>query len=247
MAKRKLEISSKKPFERHFQTFMYEWHRVARVFDDFLELTMLSFLNNNVYSKQDWKYEEREEKYLKIIDRYKKWDCYKRFPEMLSDLCELMERWWHYGVDYLWHFFENNVTFWENWQFFTPKHITDMMVEMNPPHPKATVVDPACGSWRFLLSSLEKERDVILYGCDLDWRCVSMTTINLFLSWAKKAYTFHMNSLSMEIYRWYYFWMWWWCVPFMVELTAEQAKKILTKERKEQMKEAKEMKQTSFL
>nr|WP_254282151.1 N-6 DNA methylase [Haloarcula salina] len=46
-------------------------------------------------------------------------------------------------------------------QFFTPQNLVDMTVEIIDPDPTDEVLDPACGSGRFLISSLEKMRQKV--------------------------------------------------------------------------------------
>jgi type I restriction enzyme M protein len=43
-------------------------------------------------------------------------------------------------------------------QFFTPQNVVDMCVEILDPDPEEEVLDPACGSGRFLISALETMR-----------------------------------------------------------------------------------------
>jgi len=43
-------------------------------------------------------------------------------------------------------------------QFFTPQNVVDMCVEILDPDPREEVLDPACGSGRFLISALETMR-----------------------------------------------------------------------------------------
>lgn len=235
MAKRKLDISGNKLFEKHFIPFMQNGLRVWQAFNDFLYLAIYTFANNNPAGRYDGKYKDREEQYLQIIERYKRDDLYKQFPKMLVDLVELMEnKEEHHIGDYLWHFYESNITYGEHGQFFTPWHITKMMVDMEQDREnKKTVCDPACGSGRFLLSACRKNRNIEVYGCDLDERCVLMATINLFLNGAR-WYTIHMNTLSYEIYGWRKFGLRWWCVPNLCQLSKKEAEAIMLP-RKEQI------------
>lgn len=237
MAKRKLDISGNKPFEKQFIPFMQNGLRVWSVFSDFLHLAVYTLANNNPAGRYDGKYKDREDQYLQIIDRYKRDDLYKQFPRMLVDLVELMEnKEEHYIGDYLWHFYESNITFGELWQFFTPWPITQFMLQLQwEIKDEATVCDPACGSGRFLLSAYRKNSNIEVYGCDLDERCVLMATINLFLNGAR-WYTIHMNTLSYEIYWWRKFGLWWWCVPNLCQLSKEEAEAIMLP-RKEQLRQ----------
>jgi N-6 DNA Methylase len=43
------------------------------------------------------------------------------------------------------------------------------------------VCDPCCGSGRFLISMAKEKPKAVLYGSDIDLRCVKMTTLNMWL------------------------------------------------------------------
>lgn len=47
----------------------------------------------------------------------------------------------------------------QNGQFRTPKHICDLMVHLLAPTPNDKIVDPACGTAGFLVSSAEYIRE----------------------------------------------------------------------------------------
>src|SRR5207245_1323565 len=55
----------------------------------------------------------------------------------------------------------------ERGQFFTPRNVIRMMVEMVDPHPGHKILDPACGSGGFLVVALTHVRKVFLgeAGC----------------------------------------------------------------------------------
>lgn len=141
----------------------------------------------NALNMNDERWEEREAKYMQLVGKYKK-DLVNLFPKMLADLVELMENGKEADdTDPLGEFFQNHITHGEHGQFFTPMPICRMMAQMTigTVEPKATVLDPACGSGRTLISALEVSRDIIVYGCDLDRRCFLMATLNLFLRGAR--------------------------------------------------------------
>lgn len=49
----------------------------------------------------------------------------------------------------------------ERGQFFTPRNVVQTMVEMLAPEPGERILDPACGSGRFLVSCLERFREAL--------------------------------------------------------------------------------------
>ena len=97
--------------------------------------------------------------------------------------------------DYLGEIYENFITFWEHWQFFTPSHITEFIAELvwNDIQVKKEkwevdkIFDPACWSWKMLLGYAKKHpnkrQNTIFVWKDLDERCFLMTSINLWLNW----------------------------------------------------------------
>jgi len=68
-------------------------------------------------------------------------------------------------------------------QYFTPRHVIDMCVEILQPGPDESILDPACGSGAFLLHSLAWQRSNFgritneAHGFDLDFRAVRIAHI----------------------------------------------------------------------
>jgi len=90
-------------------------------------------------------------------------------------------------------------------QYFTPEHVTDMMAQISigdNPQPGQTVLDPACGSGRALLSAAKINRHLRFYGADLDHICCKMALINMLMN-SLTGEIAHMNSLSNEFFRGY--------------------------------------------
>lgn len=228
---RKWPDLTNKLFERNFIEFQRAGLPVYRAFEDFLEVTTLAICN--ALSLKDERREEREAKYLGIVGRYKK-ELIDVFPKMLADFIHLLEKeWW----DPLGEFFENHITFWENGQFFTPMHLSQLAAELTlwkEIQPKSTVMDCACWSGRMLISALDKHRDIVVYGADLDRRCVLMATLNLFYRWAT-WYIYWMNSLSLEVYGGYKFGMFGGVAPYLYELKKEEIR--ITEPMKQQIQE----------
>ena len=74
-------------------------------------------------------------------------------------------------------------------QFFTPETVCEMMVRMSIEKPTAenigkTVLDPCCGSGRFLLAASNINPGLYCIGNDIDSLCVKMTALNMCLNGA---------------------------------------------------------------
>jgi type I restriction enzyme M protein len=58
----------------------------------------------------------------------------------------------------------------EEGQFFTPRNVIHMIVDILDPDPEETIIDPACGSGGFLLAALDYVwRKIEAYGKDKKW------------------------------------------------------------------------------
>ena len=67
-------------------------------------------------------------------------------------------------------------------QFFTPESIVDFMVAINgvtEGEAGSSVLDPACGSARFLIAVQSKKRGLYLAGQDLDRTCCLMSCLDM--------------------------------------------------------------------
>jgi hypothetical protein len=67
----------------------------------------------------------------------------------------------------------------------------------------ALVSDPACGSGRFLIAGIKRNRFATFIGTDTDLTCVHMTTLNCLVRNAN-TYIIHGNSLSLASYGGYH-------------------------------------------
>ncbi|RZK27018.1 MAG: SAM-dependent DNA methyltransferase [Flavobacterium sp.] len=87
-------------------------------------------------------------------------------------------------------------------QYFTPEPICDMIAAMqvgDNSQPKQTVLDPACGSGRMLLSAAKLNRHMRFYGADLDNTCCKMALLNMLLN-SLTGEIACMDSLSNEFH-----------------------------------------------
>ena len=88
--------------------------------------------------------------------------------------------------DVLGEIFQAQITYGEHGQFFTPEHITDCMAQIVMPEEcpndkPETMMDPCCGSGRFILSAAKTNPNCYFIGQDIDERCCKMAAINMFI------------------------------------------------------------------
>ena len=159
------------------------------VFSDFLTMLICAFSQGRM-----------EKQYLETIRKYDKGHA-NIFAEALASLVIEMTGPDGAGfVDVLGEFYEKNLSFGRNGQFFTPQPICDMMVQlMSPDGFKKRVADPACGSGRMLMAVAKINRYALFYGADNDINCARMAVINLCLNsmFGEIAW---MNSLTNQFY-----------------------------------------------
>jgi type I restriction-modification system DNA methylase subunit len=168
-----------------------------RIFSDFLDLTLNSLLSltENMGKpdlmerlKENRLDDEYNARYLEIVGRYKE---NKDRPHGQRPIDYFCNAW---GVlqmetrqkqqDILGEIFTDRITYGEHGQFFTPAHVTDLIAKLVAGEAKnesETVHDPCCGSGRFLLSMAKQKPNSLLYGQDIDLRCVKMTALNLWM------------------------------------------------------------------
>lgn len=188
---KKDSLSSKKPFERHFDELERKWFDVSRTFDQFLDITVDALM---------W------------LD--KPYDHAETHAKALADLITIMEdsaqsHKHKISDDYLGEFYMQFISQGHNGQYFTPQHVSDMMAQMTMPTTqeigrKITVADASgCWSGRMLLAAAKVagKREIIATGVDLDATCCKMALINCFLN-GIDANIYNMNWLSMEFYQW---------------------------------------------
>lgn len=175
------QLSSTKPVEKEFYQLSAKGYTIATCFTDRLDMIVSTFI---------WAV-NRDEESIKVITELntKYWEDYIYFSNAFDSLVEIMEV---EKDDYLWDFYMRFITWWENWQYFTPIHISDLMWQLGwEVEPWKSVYDMCCGSGRMLLWAMKVNRDRYFVGQDLDRRCCLMCVINLFL-----------NGLDGEVYRW---------------------------------------------
>lgn len=133
------------------------------------------------------------DRYMEIIKKYSK-DKDRKVGERIIDHFQkafgfLVQETLESGKDVIGEIYQAQITYGEHGQFFTPEHITECMASVINSKKKEgdyslkqeTVMDPCCGSGRFLLGSAKENSDNYFIGQDIDERCCKMAVINLFL------------------------------------------------------------------
>ena len=86
-------------------------------------------------------------------------------------------------------------------QFFTPRHVVDMCVEILKPSPQETICDPACGSGAFLKSvhtyqSRKFRTSSKMYGFDYSSRACQVAKVMALLTENSDIAVHHVDSLN---------------------------------------------------
>lgn len=157
------------------------------VFDEFLDFGLLLFKA------------ERTEEQNKLLMGLK--DTYLPMFEQFGESCELAAS----GDEPLGDLFMEYLSYGKNGQFFTPMDLCLMMNEMTlgEDQEEKSVCDPACGSGRTLIAAGLKNRNLWLYGSDIDHRCVKMTALNMLIH-TMRGEVAHMDALSMKHWHSYH-------------------------------------------
>jgi type I restriction enzyme M protein len=89
----------------------------------------------------------------------------------------------------------------EKGQFFTPKNVMDMCIDIIEPKPEDKIIDPACGSGGFLIQSLRKIKGLSIeniYGIDKDEDLAKITRAYLAILGNGKSIIFNDDSLNLS-------------------------------------------------
>lgn len=161
-------------------------HKSAHeVFDEFLDYGMLLFKMERTADQNEW-IQKNTSTYLPLF-------------EQLGVAAE------HVDEEPLGDIFMEYLSYGKNGQFFTPMPICVMMQKMTlgEDTEEKHLCDPACGSGRTLISAGIQNRNLWVYGSDLDSRCVKMTVLNMLLH-TLRGEVAHMNTISMQHWRSYH-------------------------------------------
>lgn len=171
-------------------------HNITSIFDDFMEMSICALSNGNMedeYNKVSKKYIPSEIEMLGNSLGY-----------LLNEYEDLVKVGWD---DILGNFFMQTNSGRDasaKGQFFTPKHICNLMSAVLNDKSKGMVCDPSCGSGRNLIANYHFNKDHlrVYIGMDLDKRCVNMTTLNMFF-YSMDGIVIHMDSISNEVFSGY--------------------------------------------
>lgn len=196
-------------------------HSIWSVFEDWLAICAIS-ISNSV----DWNHrEEREAQYLKIIDKYSH-EEQDIFAEAFSELIVALQK--EYDIngptDLLGKIFHNlELHNKYHGQFFTPFNVCELMGQLSLGNVDdkvddslakkgyVSVYEPCVGSGGLVLGfansmyrkNLNYCKQMVVYCCDIDIKCVYMTYIQLSL-YGIPAVVVHGNSLTVEEWsKWY--------------------------------------------
>ncbi len=166
-------------------------------FHDWLDLilnSLLSITDNlqeigismDIQKASQGKFNDR---YMEIVKNYSEGKIGERAIDHFQRAFKfLMEETLESGKDVLGEIYQAQITYGEHGQFFTPEHITDFMSKMIGKDTKKsiekvqeTMMDPCCGSGRFILSMAKDDPDCYFIGQDIDERCCKMAVINMFM------------------------------------------------------------------
>jgi|SRR6185312_6770754 len=198
-----------KPFIKVFDKIAYT-KSDTEVFNDFLDISICA-LSAGGY----------EEEYLLIIKKYKKEEV-NLFCELFAQMVILMDADGHGLTDVLGEFYQTRMSSAKRGQYFTPETVSDFMAAIvNPEESEKTILDPACGSGRMLLSAAKLNRNNYFFGADIDHLCCKITTLNLCLNYMQGEIAW-MDSLGGHEYHWggYSITRLYGCVPVIRKLAA---------------------------
>jgi len=164
-------------------------------FNDWLDLilnSLLSLTDNlieigismDIQKASQGKYNDS---YMEIVKKYQDHDKTRAVGERTIDHFQrafglLVQETLELKKDVLGEIYQAQITYGEHGQFFTPEHITEVMSELvGKDSDGETVMDPCCGSGRFILSRAKKNPDNYFIGQDIDERCCKMAAINMFI------------------------------------------------------------------
>jgi len=183
----------------------------SNFFTDWLDLILASLLSltdnlkrDNIKekllnNKLDGIYEER---YLQIANKYKsEKEIGNRPIDFFANAWnKLFKETLEKQKDILGDIYQGRITMGEAGQFFTPEHITEAMAEMQITEDNKNIIDPCCGSGRFLISANKKNKNCYLNGIDIDNRCAKMCAINMWI-FDCNATVRQGNPLTNEFYN----------------------------------------------
>lgn len=108
-------------------------------------------------------------------------------------------------------------------QYFTPETVVDFIINITNPQPGQKIIDPCCGSGRFLVKGMKEvvegiqiryagEKDVIkekieklktedLWGVDIDTKLVRIAKMNMLMAEDGRGHIYQTNSIRPSIWN----------------------------------------------
>lgn len=160
-------------------------------------MSVCSYHRINLQSKCTEQDPDNEQRYLEITRPYEKKEL-TIFAKAMGELVLNVSK--DPYSDLLGRYFTENVTSGHNGQFFTPEPVCDLMTRLASGAQTVehkSVLDPAVGSGRLLMSFAKLHPRNLFYAADSSSTCAQMTVLNMFLN-GMRGEVAHMNSLSMS-------------------------------------------------
>jgi len=174
-------------------------YQSAQVFSDWMGMVICAFAHKTM-----------EEEYMKLSGRYTT-DEMTEFAKLTAILiktidmkfCDYDEKsnpvWYDFFGDF-YQLISSRSKAQGLGQFFTPEAVVTAMVLMqNIDGENKTVLDPACGSGRFLIASHAHNPRNIHFGADLDFVCCQMSVLNMMMHGCRGEIVWK-NALDTESY-----------------------------------------------
>lgn len=183
---------------RLFESSALYRHDTGKLFGDWLELCICSLANG-----------QQEQRYLNVAKHYTK-DELDTMGQLLGMLILLHEehtgpRRWYDALGQIYEHLASRSKASRMGQFFTPAGLCDVIARVTVGEDvmtkEQTIIDPACGSGRMLLSAHAANREHgLMFAADLDPMCVKMCALNFWLHGIRGEVAC-MNSITQ---KWYF-------------------------------------------
>ena len=194
-----------KEFRRELSAFQMVSPRTA--FLDFIHLALDAFLSDHTAEHP------REKHYMSIIKNYSKQDA-NRFGDMLGCIIGHMQE---TGSECLAELWEEYASSSELGQFFTPKHVCDLMAKITmgdevewgkySRERPCWISDPSCGAGRCFTSVLEgvgkgRQDIIVFHGIDIDKTVCEVAALNM-LFFNANSVILNGDTLGMNVWGGY--------------------------------------------
>jgi len=178
-------------FNSVFNSLIYR-HDVSQIFRDFLEIVICCLGHGT-----------QEKTYFEVINRYNREEL-ENFSRLFGELMvfyskNTAENSWCDPLGTYYELLAGNYKKSAFGQFFTPKALCDLMVQMTMEKENfgITVNEPACGSGRLVMAANAFVRGNKYICQDMDDICCQMTAINLAFH-KVDAVVYCMNSITID-------------------------------------------------